>query len=415
MFAEPQATLAEWRQRIALLLGALGREVDLLRGELEAPGLRALTRERLERLSAAYADQAKRLEILLAPLGSAGTAPRQETLLALRTRLPLEQGLTSYYANLHRDWSWGEEENEASFALLARALGREPPGRTLVLGAGAGRLARDLHERCGAALTVAVDFNPLLLFVAREVLRGGSVELYEFPIAPRGPGDEARLRNLCTSHPVDGNFFLIAADALRTPFAPGGFETVVTPWFVDIVSEALPMLAARLNALLAPGGRWVNFGSLAFSQGPQAQRFSLEETLEIVAETGFERPQPLEAQLPYMRSPASRHARVETVLAWAVRRTSAAAPVAEHSVLPEWLLQSHVPVPVLPEFRLRAASMRIHAFLLALIDGQRTVADMARVLVEQRLMPTADAEPAIRSFLARLYEETRSDRPFTSA
>ena len=35
-------------------------------------------------------------------------------------------------------------------------------------------------------LTVATDFNPLLLIVAREMFAGRAVELYEFPIAPRG-------------------------------------------------------------------------------------------------------------------------------------------------------------------------------------------------------------------------------------
>lgn len=415
LFAEPAATLADWRARAGLLLAGLEREAGGLRAELDTPGLRPLTRTRLERLAAAYADQAARMRSLLAPLEAAGMQPRHETLLALRTRLPLEQGLTSYYANVHRDWCWGDEENEASLALLAGALGGEPPGRMLVLGAGAGRLARDLHESCAAALTVAADINPLLLFVAREVLSGEAVELYEFPVAPRTLEDEARLRTLRASHPVSGEFFLVAADALRAPFAPERFDTVVTPWFIDIVAETLPGLAARINGLLAPRGRWLNFGSLSFAQGARAARFSLEETLEIAAEAGFETPRPLEAQIPYMRSPASRHGRLETVLAWSARKLRTGGPVADFSVLPEWLARSDLPVPALPEFRFQATATRIHAFLMALIDGERTVGDMARMLIEQRLMGAADAEPAVRSFLARLYEDTRNERPFTSA
>ena len=37
-----------------------------------------------------------------------------DTYLALRTRLPADQALNTYYANVHRDWSWGQDENEAS-------------------------------------------------------------------------------------------------------------------------------------------------------------------------------------------------------------------------------------------------------------------------------------------------------------
>ena len=92
------------------------------------------------------------------------------------TRLPLEQGLTNYYVNLHRDWAWGEEENAAGLAEIVAVLGGNASGlgRTLVQGAGAGRLAYDLHAAGDAPLTVATDFNPLLLFVAREMFAGRS-------------------------------------------------------------------------------------------------------------------------------------------------------------------------------------------------------------------------------------------------
>ena len=71
-----------------------------------------------------------------------------------------------------------------------------------MLGAGAGRLAYDIHMRWGPPLTIAADFNPLLLFVARDVAQGGVVELYEFPIAPRTIADHAILRALQAPAPV---------------------------------------------------------------------------------------------------------------------------------------------------------------------------------------------------------------------
>jgi hypothetical protein len=53
-------------------------------------------------------------------------------------------------------------------------------------------------------------------------------------------------------------------------------------------------------------------------------------------------------------------------------------------------------------------SSRVHAFLLALTKGERSVRDMARMLVEQRLMSAEDAEPNVRLFLARLHEESET-------
>jgi hypothetical protein len=46
------------------------------------------------------------------------------------------------------------------------------------VGAGAGRLAYDLHARKTGDVTVALDFNPLSAIVAVTVARGDTIELY---------------------------------------------------------------------------------------------------------------------------------------------------------------------------------------------------------------------------------------------
>jgi SAM-dependent methyltransferase len=407
LFAEPQSMLAQWRARFQYLLLSVEREVRTLRAEL-AGDLGVLTRQRLELLAAAHEDHARRLSGLLAPLDLAATHTGYETHLALRTRLPSDQGLTNYYVNLHRDWSWGSSENDASLALIRSTTGLDAHwGRTLVLGAGSGRLAYDIHMQCAPLLTIAVDFNPLLLFIAREVTRGVGVELYEFPIAPRRLADHVVLRKLSAPQPARAGFHIVAADALRAPFATEMFDTVVTPWLIDIVSEDFASFAARVNALVRPGGFWVNFGSLAFSQGERAQRSSFEETVEIVTRVGFAQPALAEQSIPYMCSPASRHARLETVVAWCARKEGAAPTEPMEGTLPEWLIMSDRPVPQLEEFKVQAVATRIHAFLMALIDGRRSIRDMARIIVEQRLMSAEDAEPAVRRFLIRMNEDSR--------
>jgi hypothetical protein len=181
----------------------------------------------------------------------------------------------------------------------------------------------------------------------------------------------------------------------------------VTPWLIDIVSEDFASLAARVNALLRPGGSWINFGSLAFSQGTRAQRLSFEETLEIIGRTGFAQPAIGEQSIPYMASPASRHARLESVVAWCARKESAAPPATAEGTLPDWIVLGDRPVPLLEEFKVQAVATRIHAYVMALIDGRRSIRDMARMLVEQRLISAEDAEPAVRRFLVRMREDSR--------
>ena len=166
LFADPAASLGEWRDRLHRLLLELQRQADEIRAQLDAPDLLTSTRSRLKLLAQAWADHARRLQSLLAPLSLDTKQASLEMQLALRTRLPPSQDLASYYVNLHRDWVWGDAENQASHQLIAQALESEPLGRTLVLGAGACRLAYDLHRSHRPACTVAADINPLLLLTA---------------------------------------------------------------------------------------------------------------------------------------------------------------------------------------------------------------------------------------------------------
>ena len=413
MFAEPSASLGEWRGRLQFALQKLARDAASIRAELEDKELRPLTRRRLERHARALDDHRRRLADLLAPLDVGSLAGSYETYLAMRTRLPADQGLNTYYANVHRDWAWGDEENTASLKQIEAVLHDNAElGDVLVIGAGAGRLAYDIHRRFSCRRTVAFDFNPLLLIVARRVVAGDRLRLHEFPIAPRALEDDAILRTLAAPAAVASGFEFVLGDALRPPFAAGAFDTVVTPWIIDILSEDLAPFAARLNMLLKADGRWLNFGSLAFSGSQQASHYSLEECKEIVAENGFSDPYVVEATIPYMCSPASRHGRRERVLSFSAYKERATEAPARHRALPDWIVTGKEPVPPLPAFRTQAMTTQIYAFIMSLIDGQRTLKDMALLLEKQKLMSREEAEPAIRSFLTKMYDDAQKPSGF---
>ncbi len=187
------------------------------------------------------------------------------------------------------------------------------------------------------------------------------------------------------------------------------FDTVVTPWFVDIIGEPLTRVAARINLLLKPGGRWINFGSLAFSRAAFAERVTLEEVRGTPARRRLRHTsKSREGSIPYMRSPASRHARVENTVTWVTNKVAAPAESPRERHVPDWLLQPDRPVPRTRAVEVQQVSSRVHAFLLALINGERSIRDMARVLVEQRLMSAQESEASVRLFLARLHEESET-------
>ena len=404
---EPRLALAEWRGRLHHLLTHYATEAARQRAALDASAAAgSATRARLERVAAALDDQAARIRVLMQPLGLERRSEAHAVHVALGTELPLSQGLSTYYPNLHRDWCWGDSENRASLeAVLSSLPAGAYPRRVLVLGAGAGRLAYDLHEALKPVLTVALDFNPLFAFAATRILSGQPLELYEFPIAPRTIEDHAQLRALAAPAPVSPGFAPVIADASAPPFRAGRFDLVLTPWFIDVAGEPVQRVIARINALLAPAGLWVNHGSLAFADAAPADALSLEELLDHLGAAGFTRPVAREASQPYLASPASRHARVESVITFCAPKARDVAPPAPGRELPAWIDRTDLAVPALPAFRAQALSTRVYAFLLAMIDGERSIRDMARLMEQQKLMPADDALPAIRRFLVRALRE----------
>ena len=415
LFAEPKAALGEWRNRLQFALQSLSYESQRIEKELAEREVMPKTRDRLDRLRAANDDQRNLLRTLLNPLGVESLSANYESHLALRTRLPSDQGLNTYYSNIHRDWSWGDEENAASLAEVSAALeesGGTDIGDAIVLGSGAGRLAYDLHQSLGTARTFAVDFNPLLALIAQRVAAGGEVELYEFPIAPRSDDDLALKQTLRAPEAARDGLTFVLADVLRPPFAKGSADLVVTPWLIDILSEDTAVFAQRVNELLKPGGRWLNFGSLTYSHADRSRRYGPGEVLEIVDSSGFETACVRDATIPYMCSPHSRHGRQETVFTFAAIKNAEVAAPKRHAALPDWIVLGKDPVPLSQSFSAQAASTRIYAYVMSLVDGKRSIDDMATIFEQQKLMTKVEAAPAIRNFLIRMYEDSQRNANF---
>jgi hypothetical protein len=218
------------------------------------------------------------------------------------------------------------------------------------------------------------------------------------------------LRTLAAPKPAREGLLHCLADAHRPPFAQRAFDCVVTPWLVDILPEAFATLCKRINRLLTDSGRWINFGSLSFHSADPAEQLGPDECFEAIEAAGFDTPVRRDVEIPYLCSPASRHGRRETALCWSATKRDHVKKVPRHASLPEWLVRGKEPVPQLEHFRVQAISTRIHAFIMSLIDGRRSLGDMVQILEEQRLMTRAEAEPAVRAFLITLYEESRRRR-----
>lgn len=412
LLPHPERQLVEWRLKLQALLGYLETEAESYKTALKKTDLGALTQKRLRKVLQAKVEHKKYLTELLGPLTRQTDLP-PEILKATGIQIPSGQSLTSYYTNVHRDWAWDTSENDACIAVIKHLLGSSAHlGRVLVLGAGACRLPYDIYQTYQPESLVASDINPFMLLVAKRILKGKSVKLYEFPIAPKDLESYAVLRKCVAPRPVEDNFQIVFADAFRPPFAPGTFDTIFTPWLIDILPYDMTLIVQSVNRLLKKGGVWINFGSHAFNHSSQALNYSLEESLELIQAHGFLLADMHKDRIPYMQSPASLHSRLETVVSFAATKQKDTDTPQVPAYLPEWLRDLSQSVPNLQAFQAARVVHGIYTDVLSLLDQKRSIQDIAKIFGEQHRLEPKEAEVSLQGFFTKLWEESLAAKNF---
>jgi SAM-dependent methyltransferase/uncharacterized protein YbaR (Trm112 family) len=183
---------------------------------------------------------------------------------------------------LLRDWT-STSELEAISSRISAALKQsfpDPSSKSVVFaGCGAGGLLAeiplDFEHILGFDLTLPV------LAAARRLLDGTSLELaLPRTINPAG-GITLRRRDGGLTNP---NIELAAMDALDTALADGSVDCVVTSFLIDLMPEP-PRLAGEIRRILASDGVWINYGPSGSLK--TFWRFDRTETAAFLDMAGF--------------------------------------------------------------------------------------------------------------------------------
>ena len=327
LLADPAVHLECWRRQLGFIIQQGSETTTALQsqaaepgvGQAAEPGVGQATKTRLQALARAVAEQVADIALVLGPALGGPMAPYPD--------LGLPRGATDYMACLFRDWAWSDgqdEENQRSLAAIRRVAEGRPLARTLVLGAGGGRLAYDLHLHCGGTETAALDVDPYLLVMAEAVIRGIAVSLTETSVnAPEIDPVGRRWTLAAPSGPLPADsFHFFLANGTEPPFSDATFDTIVTPWFIDQVPTDLEGLIRHLHRLLVPGGRWINHGPLIYRPDalPIARWYSRDEIFELAQAAGFRVGASESASQPHFVSPLTGRGLIENVLTFAASR-----------------------------------------------------------------------------------------------
>lgn len=415
LFPNPDVAKLEWNARLRAFLHSQVTEHNRLNRALERARGSPLTRARIEETMRAKRDHSERVESLLTPLGLDGDVMIPGMTRALHDRLPRSLGLTSYINNLFRDWAWNNGENDAQYRAVSDVLAvddRSSAGAVLTLGAGACRLAYDMHRYLSPTVSVALDMNPLLMLAASRIVHGDTVELYEFPTAPRGDcvsgKQQACQAPAALQTSADSPFHFLLGDATNPPLAARSFDTVVTPWLIDVLKQDLPQFVAQINRLLPRGGVWLNTGSLAFYHNDPLRCYGEKEVFEIVERQGFELIATDHRTIPYLQSPHSAHGRTEQIVTFAARKKSDVRGLSRSADKPEWLIDITQPVPGSPEFVVESSGFLLSAQVLAAVDGRRSVHAIAKMVSREYDLGMDECIHAVASILGSAHDDDRS-------
>jgi SAM-dependent methyltransferase/uncharacterized protein YbaR (Trm112 family) len=387
-----------WLRRLDDYTSHIEARVQELQREAESPDLLPRTRQRLAHIAGGFTQQLEAVTALFEPL-DAGTDALAAAAIPSRPE-PGLQAILECYEHVFRDWLWGERECALTLDFVAPLI---PAGleRVALYGAGAGRLAADIHQRRGPARTLALDVNPLPFLIADKLLAGETVDLPEFPVDPNSDEVVVVARHLERPFEVRDGFSLLFADALRPPIPAGSLDAVVTSWFIDVARADLRQTAAAINRVLRPGGLWVNLGPLRF-HAVMSRAYTIEEAHEIVAGSAFQLQSHDRQEIPYLDSPISGSRRTDVVFRFAARKTGEAAAVDIPDPTPPWVANPLTPIPITPPLIALGRTSMFTTGVLSMIDGQRSIVDVARELGAAWNIEPARLQDELRAFLARL-------------
>jgi ubiquinone/menaquinone biosynthesis C-methylase UbiE len=422
LFPDPKHVLANWRERADRLLQEYAAENSDLKETIKDSSS-ALTKQRIEKIRILKIQQLETLKRILEPmkLGTKLSLPKKT---AFGYRLPFSQGLLGYFPNVARDWGAGNEladrENRILFDTTLAAIPAEvqnnPAPRILVLGSGASRLAYDIAKHFPQSLVVALDLNPVLLLAAQSVNDGEKLKAVTFSVSPRDRLCPGETIELVAPKGQATNLKFVFGDVYALPFQEEAFDLCISPWLVDILPRRFSELTASIHRVLKPDGHWANCGAWFFNFQNEVDNISLAEAEETGKSMGWN---PLSSSLvetPYLQSLQDNHRRFETMTVFTWQKSKTLEPpvrTSQENIRPsiddrvDWIRNPALTVPKLSPFTNSAETYATMAWVLAQVDGKRSLNEIAAILVQQSGMEPEQAVDAVQSFFDRYLKDRR--------
>jgi SAM-dependent methyltransferase len=407
LFEYPELNLLEWTARLNGFLFLNQQSKLKLKEAQKDKRLSKIGQKRIAKLLESKNQQVEQvLEIISSlDLQKHNADELNNSINVLQSKTPSIQGLTSYYDNIFRDWSWENGENNQMLAVVDSVIPEKVTlGKVLTIGAGAGRLSYDIHQKYSPEYSMLIDINPLLLFAGCKVIQGDSFTLNEYPVAPLNKNSFFAEQHCKAPEKMSKNIYFMFADGMNPPVRKNSFDTVITPWLIDVIPQNLRDYIPRINACIPVGGAWINTGSLAFAHKQESWCYSEEELVELIEKNGFQIVSSNRTTINYMHSPLSAHGRTEAVFSFYAKKVKDVVVPPKYDYLPSWIKSTSIPIPKQYEQEIESSQHLLQAQVLGAIDGVKSIEQIGELLAKQYSLNTAEATHAVRRIMVDFHE-----------
>lgn len=338
------------------------------------------------------------------------------------------QTLDSYKTNIFRDWGWPHcHENTFLLQSVLNIVNHTPSsalnnlGEVLLLGTGPGRLLCDLAHHSwpqsyGIKGFSGLDINPSLLYICQQMMAKRTITLHETILCP--PSSTPHKTIPYQLHPPETYQFpppipinLWCGDWTEGPFSPSSWGLIISPWFFDILPQSPEQSLRQVTKILRPGGLWFFIGSTAFLWGSLKDQWSRQEWLLGVKEAGLNIFFEEEVEINYLQSPNECQTRREKILIFGAMKPRESPDIKTLENAPDdppswpiWLTQHELPIPLLDAFKSSAHHHKLLSLTLGLVDGKRSIRDMAHLIAQPAGISIDLAIQSVAHFLQAFWE-----------
>ena len=386
LYPQPRETMLEWGSRVKHFT-ALERDHLKQLQQTANYQLSVSTRQRLHKQHEARHKNLAQIEKILADWIPDKALPLSQS----------TQQIFSYFQLFFRDWCWGDElESYSEFVLDNISVDSQE--NILILGSGAGGLSYRVANARPKSRLLSIEHNPFLALASAQIMQGKSVKLYDYTLYPRGLEFVAQKHEIRAAKLKHDNHAVVLGEFPRLPIADAQFDTVVAPWFLDILDQSFESALHDCLRFMKDDGKLLFIGPANVHSDYYEEQLCSTEILEVLQRC-FKNVEHEQRRIPYLDSPLESQARMESVLfacATGLKRTKHAEPKTngDDSILRD--------SPELQQYKLKLATTQQ---ILSVVDGDVTASQLAEQLEKVFGFGESDSLHYARLFIAQISKE----------